>query len=68
MKIEIQEIDIQGITKSDARELRNEIHELTKGNLAFFPDKYPQLHELDKLLAGCFDSAHNGVHFISKRD
>ena len=65
MKAVIEKIEIHEITREDARQMRNELHSL---ELAFNSDKYPKLHELDKLLSGCFDSMHNGVHIIYKRD
>lgn len=68
MKAAIQEIDLHQITKEDARKIRNELNALTNGTLAMYPDKYPALVELDKLLSGCFDAFHNGVHYISNRE
>jgi hypothetical protein len=64
MKAIIEEININVITREDARQIRNELHSL---ELAFNQDKFPKLWELDRLLAGCFDNMVNGVHIISKK-
>jgi len=67
MKATIEKIDLEDITRDDAQQIRNELNRLSKNSLAFSQKEYPKLHELDKLLAGCFDSFVHGVHIISKR-
>ncbi len=67
MQVEIQEINIEGIKRDFALELKNEINKATNGKLAFMPDEYPALTKLYALLKGNFDSSVHGVHFISSR-
>jgi len=67
MRARVQEIDLEGIKKRDALELKNEINKATGGNL-HFNNEYPQLKRLYKLLNGLFDSSHEGIHFIRDED
>ena len=67
MKVEIKEIDLVGIKKGFALELKNEILKATKNEL-HFSKEYPALRSLFKLIQGSFDSSVNGVHFLSSND
>lgn len=65
MKATVNNIDLENISREDAMAIRNELKAL---ELVFNQDKYPKLFELDRILAGMFDSMVHNVHFISKRD
>ena len=67
MKLRIQEIDLEGITKEHANELMNEINKATDGKLYFTQD-FPRLKEIYELLNSCFRSSIVNVHRIDKRE
>ena len=66
MKLEIEKVDIVGIDRKQALELKNELLSIPDGCITFKKDKYPRLHELYQLISNAFDSSHNGIHFIKE--
>jgi hypothetical protein len=67
MRLHVEEISLTGITREQARQIRNELLTATNGNLELYPDQYPALNELYKLITGTFESSQHGIHYISKR-
>ena len=62
--LSVEEINVERISRDEARQIRNELMTISNGNLEMNPDKYPQLNKLFKLLAGAFDSSYEGVHKV----
>ena len=64
MRLKIEEVNIERITRREAMELRNEILKVTKQELHFKPKEYPCLYRLYTLLTNSFENSTNGIHFI----
>lgn len=62
MKLKIKEIDLTGITQSEAKDIRDELNKLSKGMIQY--GEYPALGRLDKYLSSAFDSSISGLHTI----
>ena len=62
MKLVIEKVDIIGIDRKQAFELRNEIISLA----IIYKKDYPRLGELYLLLTNSFETQTNGIHFIKE--
>jgi len=67
MVLKVKEVEIQRLTESEAMALRQEMLQATDGNLELYPDKFPAMNKLFKLITGAFVNSHEGVHFIKNR-
>jgi|WetSurMetagenome_2_1015567.scaffolds.fasta_scaffold1012532_1 hypothetical protein len=67
MRAEIEKINIIGLTREDAKDIRDELRKLTNGNLCIMPE-YKKLYALDSLLCGLFNAVTTGVHTIREED
>lgn len=61
MRLRIEKVSIEGITRADALALRNEIVKATGGKL-HFDDGFDTLELIYDLLSGAFESSVVGVH------
>ena len=69
MNITVEKVNLNNITREDAQELKSELFKMFgDDNLVFKQHEFPKLYELKKLLQGCFDEMHSGVHWIERKE